>query len=96
MAPEQISGFKSVGPMTDLYALGVIAYEMFAGRPPFVHAETVPLLMMHLTKAPEPPSKLNEAIKPPLEALILKLLEKDPSKRFSSCAELAAAVRAMK
>ena len=89
MSPEQIGDFSKVTHATDLYALGVCAYELFTGAPPFTHAELVPLLMMHVNQAPEPPRKKNPAVPEGLERVILRLLAKDPSRRFPSCTALA-------
>jgi serine/threonine-protein kinase len=89
MSPEQISNFSTVNHLTDLYAIGICAYEMFTGAVPFNHAELVPLLMQHVNEAPAPPRLRNPAIPPELEAAILKLLAKDPKQRFQSCRELA-------
>ncbi len=88
MSPEQISDSSKVTKATDLYALGVIAYEMFTGTRPFQHDDLMPLLNMHLQHAPEPPRRRNAALPESLERVILKLLEKQPEKRFSSCQEL--------
>jgi serine/threonine-protein kinase len=95
MSPEQIRGFSSVTEATDLYALGVIAYEMFTGSLPFNHDELVPLLMMQLQENPEPPRARNQQLPGELEAIILKLMEKDPNQRFRSCRELADALKAL-
>jgi serine/threonine-protein kinase len=89
MSPEQISDSSTVTKSTDLYALGIIAYEMFTGTRPFQHAELMPLLNMQLQQAPEPPTRRNPAMPKSLEKVILKLLEKQPENRFSSCQELA-------
>jgi serine/threonine-protein kinase len=89
MSPEQISDSSKVTAATDLYALGVIAYEMFTGTRPFQHEELMPLLNMQLQQAPEPPRRRNPALPQSLENAILKLLEKRPENRFSSCQELA-------
>ncbi len=89
MAPEQINDFSSVTHLADLYALGCIAYRMFTGSVPFSHPELMPLLVMHVADKPEPPRKRNPKIPPALEAMILQLLEKKPSKRIQSCRELA-------
>ena len=96
MSPEQISNFSTVSPLTDLYALGVCAYEMFAGRVPFTHAELVPLLMMHVNDLPVPPRQHDAALPPALEAVVLRLLEKEPALRFQSCRELAQELSAIR
>lgn len=89
IAPEQINNFTGVTHSADLYALGIVAYQMFTGRVPFEHDEMMPLLIMHLTDAPTPPRFYNVAIPSDLDALILRLLEKDPQKRPKNCRELA-------
>jgi len=89
MSPEQIGNFSAVTPATDLYALGICAYELFTGALPFTHAELVPLLMMHVNQAPEPPRKKNPTVPEELEQIILRLLAKDPARRLPSCAALA-------
>jgi len=89
MSPEQINNFSKVGPSTDLYALGIVAYEMFTGRVPFWDEELMTLLIMHVTRPPRPPSKRNPEIPPPLEKCILKLLQKDPAMRHPTCQDLA-------
>ncbi|TVR03670.1 MAG: serine/threonine protein kinase [Deltaproteobacteria bacterium] len=88
MSPEQINGFSSVGPSTDIYALGITAFEIFCGRLPFVHDETVPLLLMHVGEPPPDPRSINPRIPDPLAELILRMLAKDPSHRPKSCADL--------
>ncbi len=96
MSPEQIGNFSTVTHLTDLYALGICAYEMFTGSLPFTHDELVPLLMMHVNNRPGPPAKRNPAIPPDLDAAILRLLEKDPTRRFQSCRELGQALSAIR
>ncbi|WP_223635730.1 serine/threonine-protein kinase [Corallococcus sp. EGB] len=82
MAPEQIRG-GTVGPATDLYALGVMALQMLTGEKPF-QGDSVQLLFAHVEQAPPPPSSKVEGIPPELDALVLQLLEKDPAKRPAS------------
>jgi eukaryotic-like serine/threonine-protein kinase len=96
MSPEQISNFSNVTHLTDLYALGVCAYELFTGKVPFFHAELVPLLMMHVNEPPPPPRARNPQLPAELEGVILKLLAKDPAQRYQSCRELAQALGAIR
>ena len=90
MAPEQASNFGGVTHLADLYALGCIAYQMFTGAVPFDADEIMPILMAHMSHAPEPPRQRNPAISAELEAVILRLLAKKPEDRVQSCRELAA------
>jgi serine/threonine-protein kinase len=89
MSPEQISNFSTVSHKTDLYALGVILYEVFTGTQPFNHPELVPLLLLHVNQLPEPPRQRNPGIPEELEAVILKLLEKDPARRHQAAQDVA-------
>jgi predicted ATPase/phosphoribosyl 1,2-cyclic phosphodiesterase/anti-anti-sigma regulatory factor len=82
LAPEQILG-RSPGARTDLYALGVIMYELFTGQPPFVGSDSK-VMEAHLKQAPRPPRELNPRLSRSLEYLILKLLAKDPDDRYAT------------
>ena len=94
ISPEQIRG-EVARETTDLYALGVVAYEMFTGRKPFAHDELVPLLQMHLAAPPDPPSRHKPGLPASLEAAILKLLEKEPQDRFPTAQALEEALVAL-
>jgi serine/threonine-protein kinase len=95
MSPEQISG-ADAGDASDLYALGVVAYEMFTGRKPFVHDSLVPLLQMHLVTPPEPPRHHTPQLPAALETVILTLLKKDPRDRYPSARAAADALVAIR
>jgi len=74
MAPEQAAGRADA--RTDVYACGVVLYEMLVGRPPFVAETPVGTLAKHANVAPTPPSELVDGVPPGLEAVILRALEK--------------------
>lgn len=93
ISPEQIKSFSNVSHVSDLYSLGATAYAMFTGGPPFAQTELLSLLMAHATDQPPPMREKNPELPPALEAVILKLLEKDPARRFQSAAETGAAFR---
>jgi serine/threonine-protein kinase len=92
LAPEQIRGFSEVTPAADLYALGVVAYEMLTGTVPFSHPEAIALLMLHIQATPPPLRERRPGLPVALEALVLRLLEKAPEQRFASCRELGVAL----
>lgn len=81
IAPEQISDFTGATHLADLYALGVMMFELFTGRVPFEHEELMALLMAHVKQPPPSPASLRPDLPGELDALILQLLEKDPAAR---------------
>ena len=83
MSPEQVNGLK-VDARSDLYSIGIVLYELLAGRRPFESDSTYGVLDKQLHSAPQPPIELNPALPPQLNAIILKALAKDPADRFQT------------
>ncbi len=90
MAPEQAAADPHLDHRVDIYAVGVMAYELLAGRPPFTGGTPQQVLAAHVTQAPEPVSRYRPAISPALEATVMRCLAKRPADRFQSAEELLA------
>jgi eukaryotic-like serine/threonine-protein kinase len=90
-APEQAQG-EIVNPAADVYALGIVMYEMLTGRTPFDGESPVAVAMQHIQDLPMPPSQLNSNIDPALEDIILRCLEKVPEMRYRDGSQLARAL----
>ena len=90
MAPEQAAGkTKEAGPLSDVYALGVILYELLTGTPPF-QAPTLPELLQKIQKEPPPPLRwLAAGVDRNMDAVCLKCLEKNPRRRYRTADGLA-------
>lgn len=82
MAPERLRGGVETGPWTDLYSMGVVLYRMLTATMPFKNTDLAPLLDEVATVDPPPPSVVNPAVSPELDALVLELLAKDPAERY--------------
>nr|WP_276604444.1 serine/threonine-protein kinase [Nannocystis sp. RBIL2] len=93
MAPEQVLG-QSFDGRLDMYSFGCTAYELLVGKPPFVAPTIEEILENQLTQDPTPPSELCPpgAVHPALEAVILRCLEKEPTRRFRDMRDVEAAL----
>jgi len=89
MAPEQSLGGPDVDSRADIYSLGVVAYEMFAGTPPFVGTSTQAVLAAHLTQPPPRLDDIRDDVPIPVSRAIVKALQKEPADRFQSASEFA-------
>ncbi len=87
LAPEQARGLP-VGPPADLYAVGIVLYEMLSGRVPFEGDAAVTVAMRHVQEAPEPLGDRNPLVPAALEAVVMRALVKDPRQRYQSADEM--------
>lgn len=95
LAPEQIEG-QSPDTRVDIYATGVVAYEVFTHQLPFPSGSIRDAILTKLQKDPEPPSTHWREIPEPLERLIMRCLERDPADRFSTVRDLIRALDALR
>jgi tetratricopeptide (TPR) repeat protein len=95
IAPEQAVADPHVDHRADLYSLGVVAYEMLAGTPPFEGGTGPALIAAHLSTAPLPLATRRPTVPPALAQIVHRCLEKHPADRFRNAAELVAALDAL-
>jgi tRNA A-37 threonylcarbamoyl transferase component Bud32 len=94
MSPEQCRGTRTVDHRSDIYSLGVIFFEMLVGQPPFVSEGFGELVNMHLNVQPTAPSAQRPDISPAIDAVVLKMLAKNPDDRYPDMATLQVALKA--
>jgi serine/threonine-protein kinase len=92
MSPEQCAGNKDLGPASDQYSLGIVAYEMLTGCTPFQAETPAALIRMHLSDPVPPPRSLRPDLPVSVQAAILKALAKEPGDRWPTCNHIAGAL----
>jgi len=95
MSPEQVQGLQ-LDARSDVYSMGVLIYEMLAGRRPFESSSLTGVLAAHITELPKPVIDLRPDVSPELNAIVMRCLEKNPAKRYANAGELLAELDAMK
>ena len=92
MSPEQAAGERTIDGRSDIYALGIVAYQMLAGEPPFSAASTPAMLVKHISERPTPIEQRRADMPPDLARAVMVMLEKDPANRFATAGDLVAAL----
>src|SRR5207237_5772188 len=92
-APEQAQGRPAV-PQSDVYAVGIVLYEMLTGTLPFDAENPLAVAMQQINQAPTRPTRLNPAIPRSVEAIVLRALAENPADRFAGAAGMKASVAA--
>lgn len=95
ISPEQAKGEK-VSPSTDIYSLGIVAYELFTGRQPFTGESPISIALKHIRDMPEPPSRHREDLPSYIEQIIMKALEKETEKRYASIEAMLLEIQSVK
>jgi formylglycine-generating enzyme required for sulfatase activity/tRNA A-37 threonylcarbamoyl transferase component Bud32/dienelactone hydrolase len=94
MAPEQAAADPAADHRVDIYAVGVLAYELLTGKPPFTGSPQA-VLAAHISSAPAPVSKVRPDLPAALAAVVMRCLRKDPAERFATAEELHAALQSV-
>lgn len=93
MSPEQAQGVSNIGPATDIYALGVVLYELLTGAFPFQADTPMAMLAARLLQTPRPPRDVRGDLPMPVEDVIMRALARNPDARYDSASALVAALR---
>jgi beta-lactam-binding protein with PASTA domain len=91
LSPEQAQG-RPVDERADLYAIGIVLYELLTGQVPFDAEQPVTVALKQVSELPVPPAELVPAIPPAIDAVVMRALEKDPDRRYQSADEFIAAL----
>ena len=94
MAPEQAAADPATDHRADIYAFGILAYELLTGEPPFANLPLGPLFAAHASREPEPITRRRPDVPPPLASLIARCLRKDPAERWDSAEALCGVLQA--
>lgn len=86
-SPEQVKDSEALDHRSDLYSIGIVLYEMLAGRTPFNSPSQFELMLAHVNQQPEPAGKFNATVPSLLDAVVLRALAKSPSDRYQSAGE---------
>jgi serine/threonine-protein kinase len=92
MSPEQAAGKGNLDVRSDIYSLGAVAYFLLTGQAPFVRETAMMMLMAHAYEPVVPPANLRSAVPDDLQGVVLRCLEKDPSRRFPDARSLEQAL----
>jgi serine/threonine-protein kinase len=87
MSPEQVQG-KTLDPRTDVYAMGVLLYELLVGRRPFESTSLTGILTAHIMEKPTPAIDLRPDVGREVNAIVMRCLEKDPAARYADAGAL--------
>jgi serine/threonine-protein kinase len=95
MSPEQATGEVNIDHRSDIYAVGILGYELLTGQPPFTAPTAQAVLSAQVLERPKPVTERRQAVPAPLSDLLLRCLEKDPADRWQSAEEVLQALETM-